>query len=189
MNTNWKKIWLRKGRENTADLCVLNGHENTNFCTSAPQVVEKICAALKIDDHHSVLEVGCGAGMLAQYFNCNYAGVDYSSSLIQKHKDILGNNVCVAEAASLPFKDNSYDCVFSWGVFHYFSDKEYVNKSITEMKRVAKRAIFIGDLPINSFTADHLLFSHKEFEDWEISSSFYERSDGAVRFNILKVLG
>ena len=57
------------------------------------------------------------------------------------------------------------------------------------MKRVAKRAIFVGDLPTNSFTADHLLFSHKEFEDWEISSAFYDRADRAVRFNILKVLG
>ena len=192
MNANWKKIWLRKGAEDTEDLCVLNGYEKVNektsFRESAVCIADNICKTMGINKDSRTLEVGCGAGMLAQHFDCDYVGVDYSESLIQKHRNILGNNVVLSEASSLPFEDKSFDFVFSYGVFHYFSDKEYVNKSIAEMKRVAKRAIFIGDLPINSFRADHLLFSHKEFEDWEISSAFYDRTDGAARFNVLKAL-
>ena len=186
---NWKTIWARKGNEETLDLCVLNGHENTNFCSSAPLVVEKIRSALGAKDSHNILEIGCGAGMLAQFFNCSYTGVDYSESLIKKHRDILGNTVFVAEASKLPFGDNSFDHAFSYSVFHYFSDKEYAQKAIAEMERVAKEVIFIGDLPIDSCRSDdHLLFSVDEFDGWKISDSYYNRPDGTKRFNVCKTL-
>ena len=188
MPTDWKKVWNRKGAENTEDLCLLNGHEKTNFRDAAVNVVGDICETMGVNKDSRILEVGCGAGMLAQHFDCNYVGVDYSDSLIEKHRNILGNNVFVAEAANLPFEDKSFDFVFSFSVFHYFRDKKYVHMAISEMERVSKKSIFIGDLPINSCTADHLLFQKEEFEGWQVSGAYYTRPDKALRFNAHRII-
>ena len=133
-----------------------------------------------MDQNSTMLEVGCGAGAIAQFFNCEYTGVDYSETLIEKHRSILGNNVSVAEANNLPFEDNSFDYVIIVGVCHYFPDKNYTNNVISEMQRVAKKAIFIGDLPVSSHDDTHLLFSKEDFREWVITPSCYND----VRFNV-----
>ena len=79
------------------------------------------------------------------------------------HLKILNNPVLVSEAKDLPFKRNYFDKVFAYSVFHYFPDKRYAKKAVLEMLRVAKEAVFIGDLPIRSHDENHLLFSPVEF--------------------------
>ena len=49
------------------------------------------------------------------------------------------------------------------------------------MKRVAKTAIFIGDLPRKSHRAEHLLFNREAFNSAETTPGFYNPD----RFNIL----
>jgi len=68
-----------------------------------------------------VLEVGCGCGALAQFFDCEYHGVGYSSESIKKHKELFPeHNVLMSEGSNLPFEDNSFDKAFIHGVCHYF---------------------------------------------------------------------
>ena len=146
-------------------------------------LTQKILNILNLNNKNSsVLEIGCGAGMLAQHFKCKYCGIDSSETLIKKHKNILGNNVLVAEANDLPFEDNSFDCVFSFSVFHYFPDKNYSNRVISEMDRVARKKIFIGDLPLNSHDNSHLLFSKNDFFDWNTSDGYHNQE----RFNVYR---
>lgn len=180
MKLNWKKIWIDKGKATTDDLLVLDGYENTNI--NAAFVAEKIQHALGVDTNCSVLEVGCGAGMLAQFFNCDYTGIDYSETLIEKHKFLLGNNVFIADANKLPFDNNVFDCVFSYSVFQYFPSKEYAKKTIKEICRVSKGPVFIGDLPRVSHDLNHLLYTKEEFPGWETSCGFYNKD----RFNIYR---
>ncbi|MCE5221832.1 MAG: class I SAM-dependent methyltransferase [Clostridium sp.] len=174
----WKEVWERKGRSESNHLGELGGYDNN------PEVVKEIARQivkeLDIKETDKVLEVGCGAGGLAKYIKCGqYVGVDYSSSLVKKHIQILNNSVLQGEANDLIFKDKTFDKVICFGVFLYFPNKEYAKQAIAELKRVAKEAIFIGELPITSHSDEHLLFDKSEFDGWRIIDGYYRTS----RFN------
>lgn len=81
-----------------------------------------------------------------------------------------------AEANNLPFKENYFDKTFAWGVFLYFPDKNYMRQAVNEMKRVTKRAVFIGDLPKISHNQRHMIYSEKDFldMDFEVMPSWAE---------------
>lgn len=179
-NETWKEIWVRKGKEEGTDLLAYDGYEATRV--DMEEVARQITKRLDIKKGDKVLEVGCGAGALAQYLDCDYTGIDYSPTLVRKHIELLHNSVFTGEAADLPFKDQTFDKVICYGVFLYFDDKNYAKKATEELLRVAKKGVLIGELPIRSHRKEHLLFTKEEFEGWEISDGFYDpyRND---RFN------
>jgi len=140
----WKDIWVKKGLQD-GEPRVLNGHEDT------PLDGHEIFIKLQQFFHPSdkILEVGCGAGYMTEFFiknGLNYTGVDYSETLVEKNKEFFGANVAVAEANALPYEDNSFDFVFVWSVFQYFDSYEYLVTVLEELERVCKRVVFIGDL-------------------------------------------
>lgn len=181
-NETWKQIWERKGKAEGKDLLAFDGYEATQV--DMEEVARQITKRLDIQKSDKVLEVGCGAGALAQYLDCDYTGMDYSHTLVKKHIEILHNSVLTGEAADLPFKDHSFDKVICYGVYLYFDDKEYAKKATSELLRVARKSVLIGELPIRSHRKEHLLFTKEEFEGWEISDGFYDpyRND---RFNAI----
>ena len=182
---NWEEVWLRKGNTDSSDLRWLNGYEDTQ--ADGEKIVESIVKELDILPYHRVLEVGCGAGYLAQFISkkCHYTGIDRSESLVKKHIELLGNEVCVAEANSIPYKNKSFDRVFCHGVFHYFPSHEYVRDVLAEINRVSKGSIFISDLPVKSKRDSHLLFSPSMFSgSIRISVGLYE-PHVRNRFNVL----
>lgn len=174
----WKRIWERKGELETNDLKDLDGYESTTI--NPEEAARRIIKILKIKKSDKVLEIGCGAGMIAQYLDCDYVGIDYSVFLVRKHIKILNHSVLFAKANNIPFKDEYFDKIFAYSVFHYFPDQEYAKKVLKEMKRVCKGRIFIGDLLITSHRETHLLFDKNDFYG-EISEGFYNKE----RFNIL----
>lgn len=176
--TDWHEVWERKGRSNSTDLRTLDGFENTTI--DAAEVARRIIAILGLQPGDSVLEVGCGAGMLAQHMPGNYTGVDYSPAMVARFLALQpGRHAEVSEARALRFADGSFDKVFAFSVFHYFPDEGYVQRAIAEMRRVARHAVFIGDLPMRSHSADHRLYTREQFAGWEISDGFYT----PARFN------
>jgi len=99
-------------------------------------------------DYHSfrggrVLEIGVGLGTDLKQFARNGAdcfGVDITDThlqLTQKNFEMEGFEVNLhkADAISLPFHDNYFDCVYSFGVLHHIPDVETV---LAEAKRVLK---------------------------------------------------
>ncbi|GLB28354.1 hypothetical protein LAD12857_02770 [Lacrimispora amygdalina] len=181
-NETWKQIWVRKGKAEGNDLLSFDGYEATQV--DMEEVARQITKRLDIKKGDKVLEVGCGAGAIAQYLDCDYTGIDYSHTLVKKHIEILHNSVLTGEAADLPFKDHSFDKVICYGVYLYFDDKEYAKKATNELLRVARKSVLIGELPIRSHRKEHLLFTKDEFKGWEISDGFYDpyRND---RFNAI----
>lgn len=178
----WQQIWTRKGNADvsTTDLLAYDGYEATQV--DMEEVARQITARLNIKKEDKVLEVGCGAGALAQYLTSDYTGVDYSPTLVARHIEILHHSVLTGEAADLPFKDKTFDKVICYGVYLYFSDKEYAKRATDELLRVAKKSVLIGEIPMRSHRSEHLLFEKKEFDGWDISDGFYDpyRKD---RFN------
>ena len=174
----WKEVWDRKGSENSTDIRTIDGFESTS--ADLEKIAGNITKVMDIKPTDKVLEVGCGAGGVAQYLKCDYVGVDYSRPMISKHISLLKNSILYSEANNLIFKDKSFDKVFIYGISHYFPNHEYANQVISEMKRVAKKCIFIGDLPFKSHRDTHLLYKKEDFKDWIILEPYYN----PLRFNV-----
>lgn len=97
-----------------------------------------------------VLEVGCGRGSLSSYFSeagydCTL--LDLSPDVIEIAKEIFSHNdlpgeFTVGDAYDLALDDNSFDVVFSIGVFEHFED---IVTPIREQIRILdKGGLFIG---------------------------------------------
>ena len=90
-----------------------------------------------------VLEVGCGAGCDAAGFalaDADLTAIDLSPKSVEmtrKHIETFHckAKVMAADAENLPFGDNSFDFVYSWGVLHHTPD---IAKAVSEIKRVLK---------------------------------------------------
>ena len=185
----WKNIWDLKGVTDTQDLLYLDGYEHLDVHFDSSEIVEKITQACGIVRSDAVLEIGCGAGFLSREMQkYEYSGVDYSESLITKHRELFPtHNVTVSEANSLPFGDSSFDVVFCFGVFQYFPNEEYANSVISEMHRVSRRIIFIGDLKKSKTRTEHYVYPRNKFVELGFSECecFYS-TDDAERYNVYK---
>ena len=175
---DWSAIWTRKAQEKTDDLKQLDGYEGTDF--DAEVIADNIIASLNIPKGSSLLEVGCGAGALAEHLSkwVDYTGCDRCFEMCTRC--IITAACC--EANNLQFEDKSFDYVIMYSVAQYFDDYDYFVAVLNEMERVAKKAIFIGDLVEKSKRDSHLLFGRKaqEFKWWNMSDGYYT----ADRFNI-----
>jgi|10_taG_2_1085330.scaffolds.fasta_scaffold00514_16 ubiquinone/menaquinone biosynthesis C-methylase UbiE len=173
----WKKIWDSKGESDSKDLIFLGGHTLVESEFNIKKVCDGIKESLDIKKTDSILEVGCGVGALSTEFeDFNYTGVDYSEPLVEKYKILFKkNNVFVSEATKLPFEDNTFDKVFSFGVFHYFPSSEYTELAINEMIRVAKDSVFISDLRKFSSNEKHYIHDYRMLEErgFEFSECLY----------------
>ncbi len=101
-----------------------------------------------------VLEVSIGPGVNLPYLVGRPGvgeiyGLDISQGQLRRCQDYAGRRAWDVElfqgnAESLPFKDETFDCVFHIGGINFFNDKK---KAIEEMIRVAKPGtrIVIGD--------------------------------------------
>ena len=90
-----------------------------------------------------VLEVGCGVGTdLLQFARAGASvyGVDLSGravGLAKRRLELYGfeGDVREADAEALPFEDNMFDLVHSWGVIHHTPDPPW---AVREIHRVLK---------------------------------------------------
>ncbi|OQB50374.1 MAG: Cypemycin methyltransferase [bacterium ADurb.Bin157] len=112
----------------------------------------------------SVLDLGCGTGA-ATWFLCRegfkvYA-VDGSKTAVEKVQKLLGNipnkpYLCVADAAKLPFEDNTFDCIADIGCITSNTSKG-INEILAEICRVLK--------PSGSFFSSYLFSSKTSGSD------------------------
>lgn len=90
-----------------------------------------------------VLEVGVGAGTDHLQFaraGAVLSGIDLTEAAIEMVKkrlalEGLSSDLCRSDAENLPFNDNAFDSVYSWGVLHHTPDTE---KALAEVYRVCK---------------------------------------------------
>ena len=188
----WKNIWDEKGNSANNDLLVLDGYEHLEIEFNSANIVDDIIKTMSINKGDRILEVGCGAGFLSREFSeYDYHGVDYSTSLIKKHKNLHPeHSVVVSEANRLPFKDKTFDKVFCFGVIQYLPDKKYADEVIDEMLRLAKDTIFLGDLKSQATRKEHFVYSKEALRqrDFSIIPCFYEEND-CHRYNAVLNIG
>ena len=109
-----------------------------------------------------VLDIGCGAGIDSAEFARNGASVvsvDFTRTAVASTKELLREanlpvRVAQADATSLPFKNETFDCVYTFGVLHHIPD---VGKAVFEINRVLKPG---GQMMAMLYNKDSLLYGY-----------------------------
>ena len=93
------------------------------------------------EDTHSILDVGCGNGIITNVLpkNIHVVGLDSSTEALKTvvHETVVGS------IANLPFADNSFDLVMANDVIEHLPEEVYI-KSISELFRVASKYVLIS---------------------------------------------
>lgn len=108
-----------------------------------------------------VLEIGCGLGYMSSIWAMQGSQIfsidlnEYSVEQTRKRFDRLNlrGKFKVADAQELPYRDNFFDYVFSWGVLHHSPD---LNASVVEALRTLKPGARIGLMLYNRFSFMYL---------------------------------
>lgn len=137
------------------------------------------------NNHENILEAGCGNGRILRYYHNKghkIIGFDFIDIAIKKLKDIDSTlKVEVGDITELRFKDNSFDRVLAFGLYHNL-DKG-LNKSIYETYRILKE----NGLVCASFRADNI---QTRLTDWLASkkSESYDKNQKKIfhKLNLTK---
>lgn len=114
------------------------------------EVATFVSKLLRISNKSSLLDVGCGGGLLLKMLpGKEKVGIDYSKIRIEEaKKNVPGSKFLVGEANNLPFPDKKFDGVLSHSTFLCY-DEKYSEEAMRELERVCKKGgiIVIGDVP------------------------------------------
>jgi SAM-dependent methyltransferase len=132
LQQDWDVIWERKNKMS----------QTVNFGRNFYNKFFSRLLLKNLEKDALMLEIGCGTGSIAATINYNlkyYIGVDNSSAALSICKNINTKNknffVC-GDAFSLPFKDESFDLVWSQGLIEHFDNPEEI---VNEHLRVCKK--------------------------------------------------
>lgn len=105
-----------------------------------------------IEPHFSgrdlTLEVGVGTGLVAAALAARgrpVLGVDLSPAMLTYARGRLGNRLAVADAANLPFPDETFQDVYAVHVLHLIEDQLPVFREVARLLRPGGRFIVVLD--------------------------------------------
>lgn len=175
--SDWMEYWNNKGSSVIKDQKHINGYEGklSYLSDSAYRsLINSIKKILKLSKKDSLLDVGCGGGILTialqKYVN-NVVGVDGSAEMLQHVPKTIETHV--ARADELPFLDNKFDKILCHSIFQYFTDVSYARTVLEEIERVCKPngLIYIVDIPDESKKEKYE--ANKKIEDHNLNRLFY----------------
>lgn len=133
---------------NKHDLDKFYNHPNRIFRFIENKRIRKLIQTAEIEPHHTVLEVGCGAGhILERIPHGKLTGVDISAIQVQRAAERLGSKAKIIKAPGekLPFPDNSFDRILCTEVFEHVLEPEAL---LAEMKRtLAENGVISLSIP------------------------------------------
>lgn len=117
-----------------------------------PLICDEIIKKTSIGSGDTVLEIGCGNGILGKIINkiCqNYVGFDISLGMLKNFKinELCTNfNIFHSSSDHMPFKENSFDKIIINSVTMYM-DEEILKNTLKEIETILKPngLLFIGD--------------------------------------------
>lgn len=131
----WENVW--KSRTSQNGFIHRAGRTLAAFGDLQKLVMEILKRSCRITENTRILEVGCGSGPVAgrlSRFTPMVYGIDISPTAAELTKE-TGVETSIADARELPFKDGSFDLVYSTGVVDLFDDAGAA-ASLREMARV-----------------------------------------------------
>lgn len=136
-----------------------------------PCILEEARRAMEGITVPSVLDVGCGTGMLSErllgaFPSCRLTGVDLSPAMAERARARLAGRAEVreADAERLPFHDGAFDLVVCNDSFHHYPDPD---RAAFQMWRVLRKggALVLGDVwqpaPARAVMNAWMPFSHE----------------------------
>lgn len=136
-----------------------------------PCIFEEARRAMEGIPVPSVLDVGCGTGMLSEQLlgafpSCRLTGVDLSPAMVERARTRLAGRAEVreADAERLPFHDGAFDLVVCNDSFHHYPDPD---RAAFQMWRVLRKggALVLGDVwqpaPARAVMNAWMPFSHE----------------------------
>lgn len=141
----------------------------------------------------NILEVGCGFGrnikfLLENGVTASITGIDLSRSMIANAKNYLDNSkvkLITGDINNLPFKNNSYDLVFTHGVLMHVKSN-VVEKAIAELLRVSKKKVILIE---QNYGGNNYTFIHdyrKILKKMELTVEIY-KSDKKLGLDLIKI--
>jgi len=130
--------------------------------------VDTIISMSEVENNHRVLDIACGTGIVSCEFakHASYVrGLDITEDMLkqaqkQKSENNLDNiSFDIGSVEKLPYKNNSFDIVFTRYSFHHFLDTKVV---FDEMLRVCKTdgKIIVVDVALEN--EHESLYNHME---------------------------
>jgi len=118
-----------------------------------PLICDEIYKKVKIKKTDTVLELGCGSGVLGKYIKekCHqYIGIDLSRKMLNFFsEDLTFEQINLIQGITdlVPFSNHIFDVVIINGVTMYFPDDKILLDTLKEMKRVSKKdgTLFLGE--------------------------------------------
>jgi len=101
--------------------------------------IEQLKSLLPVHKASLSLNCGCGTGGQNNIFT-NSVGIDISLNNVRSARAAGGLGV-VADMEFLPFKNNTFDMVYGFGILHHLGD---IRKGVSEAARVLKKGGYIG---------------------------------------------
>jgi tocopherol O-methyltransferase len=139
----WEQIW---GEHMHHGYYGRSGNYKMNRRQAQIDLIEELLIYAKVSDAQNILDVGCGIGgstlYLAQKFNCDAVGITLSSVQVARAKERAKEanlsekaQFLRANALEMPFKDNTFDLVWTLESGEHMPDKK---KFLEECYRVLK---------------------------------------------------
>ena len=129
-------------------------------------------AVAQVEDAHHILDIGCGTGYLSgkakRFFPYSkITGVDFSEGMLAKAQTrYQGINWTLADAAQLPFEDQSVDLIVSNLSYQWALD---LSKAFTEAHRVLTNEKMMMATLFGFKTCDELFTSLLSTEDFRFN--------------------
>ena len=122
------------------------------------------------------LNCGCGRGGQNDIFGPSI-GIDISFENILSLIKAGGKGV-VADMEFLPFKDQTFDMVYGFGILHHLSD---IKKGVSEASRVLKKGGHIGFGGENNGLCPLIYIMAFIYRNWKIEKGSYRIRGGNLR--------
>lgn len=92
-------------------------------------------------DVESIIDVGCGNGIISNYLAQSYAvtGIDISETALKEVK----TSKIQCSATDIPVPEKSFDLAFSSEMLEHLNDSD-LSKAVSEMQRIAKKYILVS---------------------------------------------